>query len=474
MPVQRETTCAIWSGVTTSCAMAPPLLFVLLDLLQLGLEVGDDAVSELAGAWRDRRCRCACSSSLRARVELLLQLLRRRELFFSSFQRCGSALACSSRLASSFSSLASRSFEAVSFSFFSASRSILSCMMRRSSSSSSSGLESTCMRKPRRRLVDQVDRLVGQEAVGDVAVGERGCGDERGIGDAHAVMHFVFLLQPAQDGDGVLDRRLRHEDRLEAPRERRVLLHMLAVFVERGGADAMQLAAGKRRLEQVRRVHRAFRLACADQRVHLVDEEDDLALRRLDLVEHGLQPLLELAAIFRAGDQRAHVERKQPLVLQALRHVALDDAVREPLDDGRLADARLADQHGIVLGAARQHLDGAADLLVAADHRIELALGRGFGEVARVALQRVISLLGAGAICGAALAQVVDGGVEVLRRHARIREDARGVGLLAHAERLEQALDRDEAVAGLGRHLLGLVENPRERGRHMRLGGAAP
>ena len=106
--------------------------------------------------------------------------------------------------------------------------------------------------------------------------------------------------------------------------------------------------------------------------------------------QHGFQPLLELAAIFRAGDQRAHVEREHLLVLQALRHVALHDAMRQPLDDGRLADARLADQHRIVLGAARQHLDGAPDLLVAADHRIELAGGRGLGEVAGIALQRVV------------------------------------------------------------------------------------
>ena len=35
-------------------------------------------------------------------------------------------------------------------------------------------------------------------------------------------------------------------------------------------------------------------------------------------VQHRLQPLLEFAAIFRAGDQRAHVERQQLLVLRAI------------------------------------------------------------------------------------------------------------------------------------------------------------
>ena len=95
-----------------------------------------------------------------------------------------------------------------------------------------------------------------------------------------------------------------------------------------------------------------------------------------DFVEHGLQPLLELAAEFRARDQRAHVERHQPLVAQALGHVAIDDAQRETFGDGGLADAGFADEHGIVLGAPRQHLDGAADFLVAADDRIELAVAR--------------------------------------------------------------------------------------------------
>ena len=213
-------------------------------------------------------------------------------------------------------------------------------------------------------------------------------------------------------------RRLVDEHRLEAPRQRRVLLDVLAVFVERGGADAMQLAARQRGLEQVGGVHRAVGLAGADERVHLVDEQDDAAVRRRHLLQHGLEPLLELAAIFRAGDQRAHVEREQLLVLQAFRHVAVDDAQRQALDDRGLADAGLADQHRIVLGAARQHLDGAADFLVAADHRIELAVARGLGQVAGIFLQRVIGVLGRRRVGGAALAQRFDGGVEVLRRDA--------------------------------------------------------
>src|SRR5206468_12584026 len=59
------------------------------------------------------------------------------------------------------------------------------------------------------------------------------------------------------------------------------------------------------------------------------------------------------------------------LILQAGRHVPLDDPQGQPFDDGRLADARIADQHGVVLPPPREHLDHAADFLVAADHRVE-------------------------------------------------------------------------------------------------------
>ncbi len=43
----------------------------------------------------------------------------------------------------------------------------------------------------RRRLVDEVDRLVGQESVGDVTVRQHRRGDEGGVLEADAVMDLV-------------------------------------------------------------------------------------------------------------------------------------------------------------------------------------------------------------------------------------------------------------------------------------------
>jgi hypothetical protein len=199
------------------------------------------------------------------------------------------------------------------------------------------------------RLVDEVDGLVGEEPVRDVAVGEGGRGHDRGVLDAHAVVHFVALLQPAQDRDRLLDRRLPDVDGLEAALEGGVLLDVLLVFAQGGGAHAAQLAAGQHRLEHVGGVHRPLGRARADHGVQLVDEQDDLALRLRDLLEDGLEAVLELAAVFRSRDEGAEVEGDQLLVLERLRHVAGDDALGQPLHDCGLADAGLADEDGLFL-----------------------------------------------------------------------------------------------------------------------------
>ena len=248
--------------------------------------------------------------------------------------------------------------------------------------------------QPGRGFVDEVDRLVGKLASGDVAVREHRGGDERGVLDAHAVVHLVALLQAAQDRDRVFDRRLTHEHLLEPALERGVLLDVLAVLVERGRTDHAQLAAREHRLDHVAGVDRAFGTAGADDRVQLVDEGDHFAVAVDDLLEDGLHAILELAAVLRARDHRADVERDQPLVAQPFGDVALDDAPRQPLGDRGLAHAGLTDEHRVVLGTAREHLDDAADLVVASDHRIELALARVLGEVAAEALERLVLLFG--------------------------------------------------------------------------------
>jgi hypothetical protein len=99
-------------------------------------------------------------------------------------------------------------------------------------------------------------------------------------------MDFVALAKAAQDADRVLDAGFADRHRLEPPFERRILLDVLLILVERRGTDRVQLAARQHRLQHVRRVERSFGCAGADHRVQFVDEQHDLAGRVDDFLEH--------------------------------------------------------------------------------------------------------------------------------------------------------------------------------------------
>ena len=318
-------------------------------------------------------------------------------------------------------------------------------------------------RQPAGRLVDQVDRLVGKEAVGDVARRQLGRGHQRRVLDLDLVVDLVPLFEAAEDRDRVFDRRLADEDRLEPPLECRVLLDVLAELVEGGGADAAQLAASQGRLEQVGRVHRPLGLAGADDQVQLVDEQDDPPLGLGDLLQDGLEPVLELAPELGSGDQGAHVQRDQLAVLQALGNVARDDALGQALDDGGLAHAGLADQDRVVLGAPAENLDHAADLRVAADYRVHLAPAGQLDEVAAVAFQRLVLVLGILVGHGLPAADLLQRLQNLLLGHAQGIEQLLGLALDLHQAQ-EQVLDRDVLVLhslGLG---LGRVQHGRQVG----------
>ncbi|KAJ8517777.1 hypothetical protein ON010_g18280 [Phytophthora cinnamomi] len=254
-----------------------------------------------------------------------------------------------------------------------------------------SGLALLLQPQPRCGLIHQVNGLIRHLALRQVPVGQRRGRHERAVGDPDAVVHLVLLLESAQDRDRVLDAGLRDEHGLEAPGQRRVLLDVLSVLVQRGGAHAVQRAASQRRFEHVGGVRGAFIAAGAHERVQLVDEEDHLALALVHVLQHGLEPLLELAAELGAGHERRQVQRHHLLVLEAVGHLPQRDALRQALGHRRLAHARLADQDRVVLGAARQDLRGAADGVLAPDDRVQVA-GPGHGRQVAPVLGQALAL----------------------------------------------------------------------------------
>ena len=317
-------------------------------------------------------------------------------------------------------------------------------------------------------FVHKVNGLIGKEAVGNVAVRKLGRSDDRRIGDAHAVVDFVLFLQATQNGDGVFHGRLAHEHRLETALKCGIFLDVFAILVERGRTDGMQFAARQCGLEHVARVHgRIARGTSAHDGMQLVDEQNDAAIALLHFAQNRLQTILELAAVLRARNHSAQVKRDNIVVFQARRHVARNDSLGQALDDCRFTNARFANKHRVVLRAARKHLNGAADLVRAADDRIELALARLLSEVLAVLVQCI--KLGFALLVGHAgvAAKVIVGLFDVFARHACAVEDFARLALV-FGEGNEQMLTRRIGVAhlfgGLHRVVNGVHEALRRKG----------
>ena len=130
-----------------------------------------------------------------------------------------------------------------------------------------------------------------------------------------------------------------------------------------------------------------------------------------------------------------------------------DDLLGEPFDDGGLAHAGLADEDGVVLGAAGEDLDDPLDLLLATDDRVELGLAGELGQVAGELVEdrRLRPLLGPRIVLVAEQGQRLL--PDLVEPRAERLEDLGGDGLAFLHQAEEQVLGADVVVAELARLL---------------------
>ena len=229
------------------------------------------------------------------------------------------------------------------------------------------------------RFVNQINGFIGQEAVGNIAVGQFCRRHNRRIGNFHAVVDFVAVLQAAQNRNRVFHARLAHQHFLETTFQRGIFFNILAVFVQRGRTDAVQFAARQGRFQHIARVHSAVCFTCAHQCMNFVNKNQCIAIVLCQIVQHGFQALFKFAAVFRAGNQSRQIQYQQAFAAQGFGHFAVHDALRQAFHNRGFADTGFANQHGIVFGTPLQYLNGAADFVVTADNGVEFAAARPFG-----------------------------------------------------------------------------------------------
>ena len=138
-------------------------------------------------------------------------------------------------------------------------------------------------------FVQQVDGLIRQKTVGDVALAQ---GDHRRKhlgGHLYMVVLLVVALDAVHHGKGVGYAGLLHPHRLETALQRLIFFNVLAVLGKGGSADDLNFAAGEGGFQDVARVHGALALTGRGDGVDLVNEQDDVA-RSLYLAQQALDP----------------------------------------------------------------------------------------------------------------------------------------------------------------------------------------
>ncbi len=196
--------------------------------------------------------------------------------------------------------------------------------------------------------------------------------------------------------------------------------------------------------------------------MRLVDEHDDLVLVSGDLIHRLGQTLLEITAVAGTGEHGGQVQRDDPAPLELGGNSAVDDRLGDAVDDRGLSDARLADQHGVVLRAAAEDLDRLLDLVASSDHGVEFTGACARGQVDAVLVEHA----GAGCrrLCTRGFA--ADRGVHVLargvgesiRRHTDLSEHLTRRHVLTEHEREEDVRRLDVGRAGGAGHLVGVEE----------------
>ena len=245
----------------------------------------------------------------------------------------------------------------------------------------------------RASLVEHVDCLIGQEAVLDITRRHRDGGLQRLVGITHVMVRLVAVAKAVENAQSLFLARLFHVHRLEATGERGIFFEMLAIFLGSGGSNYLQLATRQRRLQNSGGVDGAFSGTRANDGMHFVDEQNDVAVFD-DFLDDLLQALFELAAVFATCDQRGHVEGDHALARDDIGHLIGHDELRQAFDHGGFAHAGLADEQRVVLLAAREHLHHAFDFGRTTDNGIELARLGFRGKVGAELLEHALLAMG--------------------------------------------------------------------------------
>ena len=154
----------------------------------------------------------------------------------------------------------------------------------------------------RTRLVQKVDGLVRQAAVGQIPRGERHGSVKRGGLNRDLMVCGIPRDKPLQNGACLRSCGFFHRNACKPARQRAVFFDAPPIFLPRRRPDDLHATAREQRLEYIARVDAALGGPGSHKRMHLIHEQDRVS-PACGFRQHRAEPLLEIAPVLRARDE---------------------------------------------------------------------------------------------------------------------------------------------------------------------------
>ena len=162
-------------------------------------------------------------------------------------------------------------------------------------------------------LVEGVDGLIREEAVGDIPLCQFDARLNGIVGVADVVMFLVALFDIVQNFQRLFSRRGFDDDFLESAFQRTILLNGVAILVECRSTDTLDGASCQGGFENIGSIHRTGSRPGSDERMNLIHEYDDVRVG-FKFFDQRFHTFFKLSAILCSGHNARHVEIDKSLV----------------------------------------------------------------------------------------------------------------------------------------------------------------
>ena len=112
----------------------------------------------------------------------------------------------------------------------------------------------------------------------------------------------------------------------------------------------MKLASCQHRLKHIAGIHGTISLAGTNNKMQLINKENNLAVRLLDILKDCFKPLFKLAPILGTGYQSTHIQREYLLVLKSCRNISAGNSLGQRLNYCSLTNTGFTDKNRVILG----------------------------------------------------------------------------------------------------------------------------